>query len=266
MIEYMMRTLPIDTIVNGGDLFNDGSYHNFVNDISKKLNTKRIYSTYGNHEFINYNTYNVVAYYNTISNGMVYGDAEKRWGYADDVDKKIRFINLCSFGERMQETGSYTNPLLLDEQYNWFVNEALNVPEGFKAIVYTHSLYCGDDQTKVLTKHSGADRYINAIDENKDNMICVLIGHTHWDKIHIGTTGVPYVISQSDRRVPIGTEGVWSDINVDRTIGTTNEQHFEVVVIDKTNRTIRFFAIGSQSRGGYDDEIGELCDYRDLNY
>ena len=97
---------------------------------------------------------------------------------------------------------------------------------------------------------------------NGDGTIaCVLLGHTHRDRVHIGKTGIPYIISASDRYFPSS-----GDINVSRKPGTISEQHFEVAVIDKGKRVLKLFTIGANARDGYDDEPGKEVDVRIINY
>ena len=64
------------------------------------------------------------------------------------------------------------------------------------------------------------------------------MGHSHRDRIHIGSTGIPYIISACDRYAPYK-----SDLNVERVIGTISEQHFEVVLIDKRNNNVYLYCI-----------------------
>lgn len=89
----------------------------------------------------------------------------------------------------------------------------------------------------------------------------MLIGHTHRDRLHIGATGVPYIISSCDRQ-----EAYNDDINVDRIPGSVTEQHFEVVVIDRKNRQVKLYAIGGKARDGYDNDPGDEVDVRVVNY
>ena len=123
---------------------------------------------------------------------------------------------------------------------------------------------------------SGVTDFIDAIDNYKNNggagdIACVLMGHAHADRLHIGKTGIPYIISACDRRrglksVDSETGDVYIDIKNDRSIGTINEQHFEVVIIDKTNRKISLIPIGAKSFDGYDDEVGKEVNIREINY
>lgn len=48
--------------------------------------------------------------------------------------------------------------------------------------------------------------------------------------------------------------------------GTISEQHFEVVIIDKTHKKVRLLSIGAPARDGMDDDPGELTDERVISY
>ena len=89
----------------------------------------------------------------------------------------------------------------------------------------------------------------------------MLIGHSHRDRIHIGSTGIPYIISASDRHASYK-----GDINVKRTPSTISEQHFEAVVIDKSKKRIKLFSIGANARDGYDNAPGSEVEVRTVNY
>ena len=97
--------------------------------------------------------------------------------------------------------------------------------------------------------------------QGNGKIACVLMGDSHIDRVHIGKTGVPYIISQCDR-----TEPYHGDINVPRVSGTISENHFEVVLIDKKKQEVRLYSIGSDARDGVEDEVGEMVNLRVLNY
>ncbi|MDO4756718.1 MAG: hypothetical protein Q4A54_10255 [Parabacteroides sp.] len=144
----------------------------------------------------------------------------------------------------------------------WFKNEALNVDEGWTIIVFAHALYLVHNSTNKLD-YIGAE-FIKAIDEynGKGVIACVLQGHSHVDRIHIGMTDVPYILTQCDRTEPYDKY----DINVYRVRGTISEQHFEVVVLDKGKQEVKLFSIGSNARDGVDNEPGKEVDVRIVKY
>ena len=192
---------------------------------------------------------------------IVYGDGNKSYFYFDNNEAKTRFIGLSVYG--VYRNGEHES-CLTAAQLQWFNNTALNVETGWTIVVFTHTLYfVAFDSNKLGVSSSDAIPFINAIDNYSGNgkIACVLMGHVHRDRIHLGSTGVPYIITQSDRHSPYH-----GDINVQRTPGTITEQHFEVVVIDKGKRQVKLFSIGAKARDGQDDDPGNEVDVRTVNY
>ena len=225
-----------------------------------------VYSVNGNHEINDASRYErpfrrVADELRGHNSDIVYGDGGRSYFFFDNTENRIRYIGLSTFGLYIDNEyeSCYTT-----EQLTWFKNTALNVEQGWTIVIFTHALYnvkCATD--KMYVAPSGANDLINAIDNYKGNgtIACVLIGHTHRDRIHIGSTGVPYIISACDRNA-----SYHGDINVDRTTGTIREQHFEAVVIDKDTRKVKLLSIGGNARDGYDDDPGKEVDVRIVNY
>ena len=192
---------------------------------------------------------------------IVYGDGNQSYFYFDNNETRTRYIGLSSFG--LFVNSAYES-CYLSEQLEWLKNTALNVQKGWSVVIFTHSLYHVERMSNKLSKGlSGASDFIAAIDEYRGNgtIISVLMGHSHRDRIHIGTSGIPYIISVCDCHSAYD-----GDINVYRTPGTITEQHLEAVVIDKEKRKIKLFSIGSNARDGYDDDPGAEVDVRTVCY
>jgi hypothetical protein len=241
---------------------------NFMEDYKQVIGTNQVYLAFGNHEFISLADQNATNYYTRmLSNGMIYGDENKMWGYVDNPTRKSRYIVLSPFAPSPDGTSSYIMDKLNDDnQYNWFVNTALDIPAGYTAIIVSHLLYTLSGYAgSPLILPTPSERYVTAIDNynGAGKIACVLIGHTHSDRMHIGQTGIPYIISQTDRFYTPGGER--DDIGVTRTRGTITEQHFEVVVINKVAHEIKLFAIGSNSLDGMDDNLGIEVSARTLS-
>lgn len=237
----------------------------FVN-FATQLESNSVYSVTGNHEMYDATKYEfpferVADELRGHNTDIVYGDINKTCFYIDDDKEKSRIIGLASFGLYLD--GKYESRYT-EEQLSWFRDMALTVDPGWTIIIFTHSIYAVDITSDKLYKSpTGANQFIDAIDNYKGNgtIACVLMGHSHRDRIHIGSSNVPYIISACDRYVPYN-----GDINVERVPGTTNEQHFEVVVIDKSSRKINMISIGANARDGYEDDSGEEVDVRIVNY
>ena len=267
LIKYIASRTNINIILNGGDIGNSQEIcKDAIDNLKKAIGSDNVYSVTGNHEMFdasNYaNSYERVAdELRGHNRDIVYGDARQSYFYFDNVKRRVRYIGLSSYGRYVNnDHESCYNK----EQLEWFKNIALNVESGWHIVIFSHSLYyvsCSTDS--LCIGPAGASDFINAIEyyKGKGVISCVLLGHTHRDRIHIGRTGVPYIISSSDRYAPYK-----DDINVERKPGTTTEQHFEVVILDKGNRTLKLFSIGGYSKDGYDNAPGKEVDVRVLNY
>ncbi len=267
LIRYIASKTGVNKILNGGDTGNSQVIcNNAIIQLRNAVGSNKVYTVTGNHEINDASRYErpferVAKELRVHNTDIVYGDINKSYFYLDNKEDKTRFVGLSSYGLYINDVyeSCYNS-----EQLEWFKNIALDVPFGWLIIVFTHTLYYTDEKSdKLYTCVLGASDFINVIDNYNGNgtIGCVLMGHTHRDRIHIGSSGVPYIISASDRYA-----SYYGDINVERIPGTISEQHFEVVVIDKGKKQIKLFAIGAKARNGYDDAPGEEVDVRLVNY
>ena len=267
LIKYIASRTGISMILNGGDTGNSNVIcENAISQLRRAIGSDKVYTVTGNHEINDASRYEepfqrVASELRGHCEDIIYGNKDKSYFYFENNAAKVRYIGLSSFGLFMNNdyaTG-YT-----DEQLEWFKNTALNVDDDWTIIIFTHSMFIAhtpDD--KLLIAPAGADKFIDAIDNyaGKGKIACVLMGHSHKDRMHMGKTGVPYVISASDRHATYH-----GDINVSRIPGTISEQHFEAVVWDKAARKINFFSIGANARDGIDDDPGEEVNVRTVHY
>lgn len=271
MIKYMAERTGIDKILNGGDTGNaDVVVDNAISRLRDAIGSDRVYTVTGNHEITDASKYErpfrrVDSSLRGHCKGLVYGNSDRSYFYFDEPGEKMRFIGLSVFG--LYLNGGWETVLNAD-QLKWFKTVALDVNEGWSIVIFSHTLYGVDEPTDKFTiGWPGAEDFIHTIDTYSGPGVieCVLMGHTHRDRMHVGESGVPYIISASDRHSPYYVAGM-PDINVDRIPGTLSEQHFEVVVIDKTHKKVRLLSIGAPARDGMDDDPGELTDERVISY
>lgn len=264
IIRYLADRIGIDKILNGGDTGNSSVIcTNAINRLRDAIGSDMVYSVNGNHEINDASRYEkpFIRVHKALRghcSDIVYGDKNKSYFYFDRADSKVRYIGLSTYGlfTNNEYESAYT-----EEQLQWFKDIALNVAEGWTIVIFTHSLYHVTLPSNKLTAIS--QPFVDVIDhyQGKGKIACVLMGHSHVDRIHIGSIGVPYIISQCDR-----TQPYHRDINVSRVSGTISEQHFEVVLIDMKKQEVRLYAIGSDARDGMDNEVGETVDVRILKY
>ena len=264
IIRYLADRIGIDKILNGGDTGNSSVIcTNAINRLRDAIGSDMVYSVNGNHEINDASRYEkpFIRVHKALRGhcrDIVYGDKNKSYFYFDREDSKVRYIGLSTYGffTNNEYESAYT-----EEQLQWFKDIALDVAEGWTIVIFTHSLYHVTLPSNELTAISQS--FVDVIDhyQGKGKIACVLMGHSHVDRVHIGKTGIPYILSQCDR-----TEPYRGDINVERVPGTASENHFEVVLIDKVKQEVRLYAIGSDARDGVDNEPGEIVDVRILKY
>lgn len=267
LIKYLVSKTGINKILNGGDTGNSRVIcENAILQLRDAIGSDRVYTVTGNHEIVDATKYEspfkrVAEELRGHNSDIIYGDGNKSYFYFDNNEGKTRYIGLSSFGLYIDDK---CEPCYTSEQLSWLKNSALNVDTGWTIIIFTHSLYyVGNPSDKLYPSPIGANEFIEAIDDYKGNgtIACVLMGHSHKDRVHIGSTGVPYIISACDRYSEYR-----GDINVERIPGTISEQHFEAVVIDKGKKIIKLFSIGANARNGFDNEPGDEVDVRIVSF
>ena len=196
---------------------------NAIDRLRDAIGSNRVYTVNGNHETNDASRYErpferVHKALRGHCSDIVYGDKNKSYFYFENAAFKVRYIGLSTYGLFIdnQYEDAYT-----EEQLLWFTQTALNVSEGWMIVIFTHALYEVNPYSNDIFVLSQS--FVNAIDnyQGKGKIACVLMGHSHVDRVHIGKTGVPYIISQCDR-----TEPYRGDINVERVPGTISENHF----------------------------------------
>ncbi len=266
LIKYIASKTMVNKILNGGDTGNSQVIcENAIAQLKNAIGSNRVYTVTGNHEIVDASRYEspferVADELRGHNSDIVYGDGDRSYFYVDDNSSKTRYIGLSSFGLYINNE---CEPCYTPDQLAWFKNNALNVEAGWTIIIFTHALYYVNSADKLIVSPMGANDFIDAIDtyNGSGTIACVLMGHAHKDRIHIGSTGVPYILSACDRYSAYN-----GDINVVREPGTITEQHFEVVVIDKKEQRIKLFSIGGDARDGYDNDRGKEVDVRTVNY
>lgn len=264
MIHYLSARTGIDQILNGGDTGNSSVIcTNAIDRLRDAIGSNKVYSVNGNHEINDASRYEKP--YERVHRALrghcsdiIYGDKNKSYFYFENAASKVRYIGLSTYGLFINNNykSDYTK-----EQLQWFTETALNVEKGWTVVIFTHALYVVDPYINSYNVISQS--FVDAIDYYQGNgkIACVLMGDSHIDRVHIGKSGVPYIISQCDRTQPYKGEN-----NVERVLGTISENHFEVVLLDKVKQEIRLYAIGSYARDGVDNEPGEKVDVRILKY
>lgn len=319
LIKYIADNLNVCRLFDGGDstqvISSNGHTSNWVMDfekLRKKTFNGRLHHIVGNHEYLT-EAYSDLALYddadfydwvdycyfnNRDTDIIVYGDPEKHYYYVDNKQRKIRYIILSSFKQKITPIenvgGTYTRVAEDDmdaTQLNWFTNTALNVEQGWTILVFNH-FFCSvnrdgrtDDGYMLNVSPyiwGAAIPFARAmLNYNGNGTIAAVIqGHMHWDAAFTIDDNIAGNPTPTGRQIPcIATacdaynfSGMPSEVLFNRTINTITEQAFDVVVLNKTARKLTFVRIGApaynllvpDATGNY-PMFGNL-EYREFTY
>ena len=272
LIKYLKDKLNIPRLFNGGDNYDKWSQY-YITDFFKMLDLgfgeNNHYNVTGNHEYKGtYMTDPIVwLYLNSNKTDIVIGDAGRSYYYVDNKPQKIRYIILNVYAN--SANGEDASVYFEEAQQNWFRDVALNLENGWKAIVFTHVIKEIANTTNVLYNVQGVTEEIYSICDNysgNGEIIAIFAGHTHRDRITHTTGGIPVIITACDKN------GLWydgqgnPDIYETRASGTIAEQAFDVVIVDKRNRLISAVRIGSKAFNGIDSNLGTQVEMRQVNF
>lgn len=262
LIQKIMRETGVRFVVSGGDVNNNSDgvnvmkavVHDYINRIKTVF---PMLNVVGNHEW----------YTNVIdtskarpTEGDLYATMQM---YAEDkyvsigplnsfvVDnevKRIRYILVsCDFD---------TNTT--SDQIAWFLTELSKVPNGYTLIVIGHA-FMSDSMVSIRGSHTDFCNGIDALKTkstytyngvaydytDKDVTIpCILTGHTHIDGNLLTSEGIRIICTTTDS-AELNYELVEGIPTLSaRASGTTNEQAFDVIQFDFSNRKIYCTRIG----------------------
>ena len=186
--------------------------------------------------------------------------------YLDDPQTQTRFIMLNSFWElyegqedgfaRGRQNSFFHNPIFGQAQFDWFVDEALDVPEGYSVVVGTHNATSPRDselfkgiidayanKTTYSGFYEGVGEWQSSsvsadFSQAKGELIAIFQGHNHKDEIDTTTFAVPCIT--------ITTAGadVRDESKEERVYNTFTATAIDVVTIDKDTRTIYLNRLG----------------------
>ena len=247
IIDWLNQRINIPRMFNGGD---NADYYKDTEEVSRIMRNVMKYGEYymvdGNHEYLQSKTFSDNFYANRMfADKAVYGDPNRAYYYVDNPASKMRYIILSTYAPWQ---GGTEQPRLNDaDQISWFTNTALDVEDGWTVIVFAHIF-----STLNHTLVTGATSYITAMQNMAHGEVaCVIQGDQHHDyTMSLANGTIPLVCSTCDKNKPVASNDV-EDADK-RLAGTTNEQAFDVVVVDKTAKEVHFVRIGYAKTG---DEV-----------
>ena len=273
LMNYIYQRLNVPRMFMGGD-YADGINLNALKAYRDAFSGK-IYDVIGNHEYMNYlarlgysrASYNITegdiyAYINMHMTDAESGNLGRGYYYVDNKMQKMRYIVLSVYADNDNSAVAQFETA----QKMWLQNDALNLPNGYTAVIFAHFLYAIDYDTGVITKASTTDEILSVVDAYSGNgeIACMIAGHTHVDGMTTTPGGIPVFFTTCDKCKPWISNGTDMEpwITENRIEGTITEQAFDVVVINKTSKLISFVRIGAPADNG----TGTKLEIRQQNY
>lgn len=264
LIRYLVDETNVPRVFSGGDMEN-GAAKEYPAAMRAKVDRPTHY-VMGNHDFFDNADGNPLCHIFHSGKENQIGPASKCYFYVDNHQCKIRYIILNSF--HTDSTGSVVSAYD-DDQIAWLTNTALDVEDGWTVIVFTHSLYYGFGTTAPLSPSpERASEIVTALDAATCDVACVIQGHMHLDRIIHTPGGIPVVATTCDKYSPWIDNGTDMEpwITESRTEGTITEQAFDVVVLNKTARSLTFVRIGAPADNWVDGVTTGTVEERAVTY
>lgn len=247
LIEYLSHNCKIARLFDGGDLAN-GVIPKAIKAYDSAFDG-RIYRVCGNHDWFPPETGKSLYYWLNSNNYDQNGDAFGHYWYIDNVQQKIRYITLNSFKHSGDTVSSGWEYGYDADQIAWFTNEALNVPNGYDVIVFAHWFRNKQGGYTGYTDIESAIASFNADTSDHGRVICIFQGHAHWDAVFHTSSGVPVITTTCDKYDISNEPDISEEV---RTLGTINEQAFEVCVLNREAKTITCVRIGALAQNNID--------------
>lgn len=267
LIKHVIDNTNTRFVAYGGDVINNGyddNGNNTVANVRKRfldfkekfrfLPTYKFRKVIGNHEWNNpgvaenhipeLTPEQVHLYYHKEDEEFNVFSPNRMSFYFDNTTQKIRYFGM----------GCLKNAAIPTESIEWLYEQFEDVPSDYSVVIFGHNML-NHDGTKIGKEDlaygidklkTGGNYTFNGKTYNftAHDVIGVFSGDIHLDAFVYTNGGIPFIATTCDcysREVG----------GLDRTVGTINEQAFDVVNIDRTNRKIYMTRIGA----GVDREI-----------
>ena len=252
LINLISKRCKIPRLFTGGDSADYASAE-FYDRLNKNFNGK-IYNVMGNHDWMSPTTTNELFNMADLGKGEQVGNPIEHYFYIDNPQQKIRYIVLNAF---VRLSGSSVVSGYNSDQLDWLTNTALDASSDWDYIVFTHWI-----GTMTAGSASGVSDFRNALDafnadtSHNGKIIAIIQGHSHYDAVFHTTGGIPIITTTCDKNVAWISGGTDMEpwITSDRIAGTISEQAFDVMILNKSARTITAVRIGALAMNNVDIE------------
>lgn len=248
LIKYISEHTHIPRLFDGGDSYDYGS-DLWPKTIRKAFGGKA-YFLMGNHEYFNKNSSELYYWYDIMSENQI-GNPDRHYYYVDDAQGKTRYIVLSPFSSPTPDQeydGAHEG--LEPEQIDWLKTTALDVQPGWTIIIFSHGIYYGDFDTHEWIPLSFSQDLFDVVDNYTGNgkIAFMMQGHLHADGINYTPGGIPVIATTCDKQEHWINHGKdMEEFLNNRIVGTTTEQAFDVIIHNKSTRTIYCVRIGGFS-------------------
>ena len=260
LIEKIVNDTNVNKIICGGDLIYGGSKATQLTLITDCVNSfkdiTRFYTLLGNHDTNHIGAGSASDYF---TKSEVYALTQKQsdfvmnygnpcYFFFDNPTTKTRFICL--------DTGE-EGTTLDTTQHNWLLATLDSMPSNYHALIFAHIILQPKDTWKIgitladlevtpfMTTVCGICDTFNGSHIDK-KVEAIFGGHVHTDCNLDTSSGIPIVLTDCDARQTFTETSAGSGIANDAQ-GTVNEQCFDVINIDYTNKVIKCVRVGRGS-------------------
>jgi len=245
LIHFLNTELKLNNIFNGGDLINGSSNATDGKTWAKNalINAKKNFSflgnsfksIFGNHDTNHANNDSAPGlwlsdeeYYNIIQKSFdmnaIYNNGDETYYYTDVKGTKTRYLCL----------DTRVNRVISNDQLEW-ITSILNKNDDYKVIVLAHMIYTSYND---LSINESIQSLFNLLDQYSNKVMCIIGGHVHKDYNSATNGGIPIIITDCDG---LATH------SEDATLGTINEQCFDVITVNYNTGTVKCVRIGRGS-------------------
>lgn len=260
LIRAIQKAMPINMVAFGGDAVNksdvEADMKTYLSDfLDKWSGVKWFYPIIGNHEYYS-NWSNQGDYKGGITLAEIYslynkqlepyvedGDGAGSYCVKNKIDKFVYYFVDCDYYAATMANSA-----------KWVLESLESVPDDYIVVVFAHYAVNVPSEsiiTSFLPIANGLDAFNShqsytydgvTYDYSNTSAICPLVLSGHWHRDYDKKiNGINYVVTTTDNYYLGNEEGA------SRSAGTVSEQAFDVVSIDRANRTIYCTRIGSGS-------------------
>lgn len=254
--EIMLRT-AVNSAVCGGDLivqqptkasaiammenvvdtysFADMAYCVGNHDLnSEESNDTSVYLTYEELEDIIGNSGGVTWYQHSSGDSTLFG-------YRDHADEKIREVFLNTSAPTLSGDDSHFSTALA-----WAYDGLKSLPSDWGVIIYAHKYWQPTGHMVTQNPAQYITGYLNSrMSQISAEIIAIITGHCH-DDYYTYDPDYGYLILSTTTDSGAAQAGL-DEVNPTRTPGTTLEQAFDVITVDRANKMLYATRIGAGS-------------------